>query len=168
MKNTNQTIVSKQDIIDEVIKQLSKELSLAINAANEAHLAAIDDQSVAETQYDTLAIEAGYLAEGQSRRVQEFQQAISAYEALQKSEHLPLEEVKLTALIQLGDDVAKQHWYFIGPSAGGTRCQLNGQTITVITVQSPLAQALLGKQLDDDIEVRLANHYIEDYIANII
>ena len=165
MKNTNQTIVSKQEIIDEVIKQLSKELSLAINAANEAHLAAIDDQSVAETQYDTLAIEAGYLAEGQSRRAQEFQQAISAYEALAKVEHLALEEVQLTALIQLGEDVAKHHWYFIGPSAGGTRCHLNGQTITVITVQSPLAQALLGKQLDDDVEVILANHNIEDYIA---
>lgn len=167
MKKSNQALVNKQDIIDQVIQQLNSELSLAINAANEAHSAAIDDQSVAETQYDTLAIEAGYLAEGQSRRVQEFQQAISAYEALAKTEHLALEEVKLMALIQLGDDVTKRHWYFIGPSAGGYRYHINGQTITIITTQSPLAQALLGKQLDDDVEINLANHSIEDYIATL-
>jgi uncharacterized membrane protein len=77
-------MLNKQQLITIIVSSLSQQLQKAIAAANEAHAAAVDDQSVAETQYDTLAIEAGYLAEGQSRRVTEFQQAIDAYQALTK------------------------------------------------------------------------------------
>ena len=58
----------KLQIIDLILDDLRQAYQGAMHAADQAHSAATDDQSVAETQYDTLAIEAAYLAHGQSQR----------------------------------------------------------------------------------------------------
>jgi len=158
---------NKKQLVDLVVTALSKQLQQAIDAANEAHAAAVDDQSVAETQYDTLAIEASYLAEGQSKRVIEFQHAIDAYKALELIELNSESYIALGALVQLSTDADTNHWFFIGPAAGGFRCQLAQQNITVITPKSPMGIALIGKQLDDDIEVMLGSNKLEDYIITL-
>ncbi len=158
---------NKKQLVDLVVTALSKQLQQAIDAANEAHAAAVDDQSVAETQYDTLAIEASYLAEGQSKRVIEFQHAIDAYKALELLEFNNDSYIALAALVQLSADSDDNHWFFIGPAAGGFRCQIAQQNITVITPQSPMGIALIGKQLDDDIEVMLGSNKLEDYVMTL-
>lgn len=160
-------MLNKQQLVDIIVNSLTQELQKAIDAANEAHAAAVDDQSVAETQYDTLAIEAGYLAEGQSKRVSEFQQAIDAYQALELKNFNVNSTISVTALVQLSADSQSGHWFFIGPAAGGFRCNLAEQNITVITPHSPMGMALLGKQQDDDIEIMLGSSKLEDYIAQI-
>ncbi len=160
-------MLNKQQLVNIIITELTQELHKAIAAANEAHAAAVDDQSVAETQYDTLAIEAGYLAEGQSRRVTEFQQAIDAYQALTRFSFDEKSQVTIGTLVQLAADSASNHWFFIGPAAGGFRCKLAEQNITVITPGSPMGVALLGKQQDDDIEIMLGANKLEDYIAQL-
>jgi transcription elongation GreA/GreB family factor len=156
---------NKKKIIELVITELSKEHQQAIDAANDAHAAAVDDQSVAETQYDTLAIEASYLAEGQSRRVVEFQHAIDAYKSLDLIEFEDDSYIALGALVQLSADSKANHWFFIGPAAGGFRCKINQKNITVITPQSPMGMALIGKQQDDDIELMLGSNKLKDYIS---
>jgi len=160
-------MLDKKQLIDIVISALTQKLQQAIDAANEAHAAAVDDQSVAETQYDTLAIEASYLAEGQSKRVNEFQQAIDAYQALQLVDFDENSLVTLGALVQLAEDSKANHWFFIGPAAGGFRCQQGQQNITVITPQSPMGTALIGKQQDDDVEIMLGANKLEDYIVRV-
>lgn len=164
-------MIDKQTLVNIIIAQLTSELSQAQKAANDAHAAAVDDQSVAETQYDTLAIEAGYLAEGQSKRVTEFQQAIAAYEDLVSHDFNENNQIALTALVQLSADVDENHYFFIAPAAGGFRCQVNQDkvcvNITVITPSSPMALALIGKQQDDDIEIMLGNNKLTDYIAKV-
>ena len=159
--------IDKQTLVTLIVSALEKELNQAISAANEAHSAAVDDQSVAETQYDTLAIEASYLAEGHSRRVQELQTAINDYSILSLLDFNEDSEIALTALVQLSKDTPDNHWFFIGPAAGGFRCLLSKQHITVITPKSPMGLALLGKYQDDDTEVMLGNNKLTDYIAKI-
>jgi len=161
----NQKNIDKQTLVTLIINELKQELNQAINAANEAHAAAVDDQSVAETQYDTLAIEASYLAEGQSRRVQELQTAINDYQGLNFLDFNENKAIALTALVQLSKDSQNQHWFFIGPAAGGFRCILSDQHITVITPQSPMGLALLDKFQDDDIDIKLGHNHLNDYIA---
>ncbi len=159
--------IDKKELVSLVIKYLKKELAQAVSAANEAHAAAVDDQSVAETQYDTLAIEASYLAEGQSRRVQELQEAIFSYQNLILVEFDESKPIALSALVQLNTDNKKQHWFFIGPAAGGFRCQLNEQHITVISPKSPIGNSLMQKFEEDDIDVLLGNSRLIDYIAQV-
>ena len=140
-------------------------------AANNAHKAATDDQSVAETQYDTLAIEQSYLAEGRSRRVDEIRYAIKRLEHFNHDLSLEQQKVMLGSLVQLEQDVLKQHWFFIAPTAGGYRCQLTPQdstiNITVITPQSPMGAALLGKELDEEAIISIGKNKIADFIAAI-
>ena len=160
-------------IIEQVTAQLQQELSLALMAANNAHKAATDDQSVAETQYDTLAIEQSYLAEGQSRRVDEIKYAI------QRLHSFPLEaletklKVAVGAVVQLEKDIDKQQWFFLAPVAGGYRCKLtlesnNILNIVVITPESPLGNALVGKELDDEVNMHIAEKHITDFITAVL
>lgn len=159
--------INKQTLVTLIISELKQELKQAISAANEAHAAAVDDQSVAETQYDTLAIEASYLAEGHSRRVQELHTAIDDYQALNLLNFDENKSITQSALVQLDADSKEQHWFFIGPAAGGFRCQLAEQHVTVITPKSPMGLALMDKYQDDDIQVMLGNSQLTDYIARV-
>lgn len=157
--------INKKKLVSLITKALQLELNQAISAANEAHAAAVDDQSVAETQYDTLAIEASYLAEGQSRRVNEIQKAIKDYQTLKLIDFDENSSITLTALVQLSHDTASKNWFFIGPAAGGFHCKLANQKITVITPQSPMGIALLDKYQEDTIHVLMGNNQLNDYIA---
>lgn len=159
---------NKQTLLTLIIKELEQELNQAISAANEAHAAAVDDQSVAETQYDTLAIEASYLAEGHSRRVQELQTAIADYNAMNLAGFDENKPIALSAMVQLSKDRDNQHWFFIGPAAGGYRCILSKKHITVITPSSPMGAILLGKYQDDDIDIELGNSHLADYITSVL
>lgn len=154
---------TKRSIKHALLNALEYELNDAISAADEAHSAAIDDQSVAETQYDTLAIEASYLAEGHSRRVNELKTAITQLNQLDIERQL--DSVALGALVQLGS--TPDIWYFISPAAAGTRLTINEKTVQVITLQSPLGQSLVGKTIDDDVLLIRGKQKLEDEIIGL-
>ena len=145
--------MNKKQIISEVLAHLEHELLAIKNAANNAHLAATDDQSVAETQYDTLAIEASYLAEGQSRRVDEIQQAKQTTEQLVIRDFHEEIPISLSALVQISEHNNNKQWFFIAPASGGFKGILNGHEYTVITPSSPMAKALIGKFIEDEISL---------------
>ncbi|WP_235839671.1 GreA/GreB family elongation factor [Cognaticolwellia mytili] len=163
--------INKNIIIAKIVAQLQQELTLALAAADNAHKAATDDQSVAETQYDTLAIEQSYLAEGQSRRVAEIREAIKNFEDFQFKIVEEQTTVVLSSLVQMEQDIAKQQWFFIAPAAGGYRCQVTEQdrliSITVITPKSPMGAALLGKELDDEVKLSIGAKTLCDFITDI-
>lgn len=146
-------MIDKHKLKAAILQQLDEELISTIQAAENARLAATDDQSVAETQYDTLAIEQSYLAEGQSRRIEECKKAIHTINMLTLNHFNEESEITLGALIQLDKDESANHWYFLSPTSGGMKVTLSGVIITVITAASPLGQALQGKYLDDEIEL---------------
>ncbi len=161
----SQSVIDKQALVTLIINELKQAFNQAISAANEAHAAAVDEQSIAETQYDTLAIEASYLAEGQSKRVIELQAAINAYQTLHIIDFDENKPIALTALVQLSKDSQNKHWFFIGPAAGGFRCLIDAQHITIITPQSPMGLALIGKYQEDDIDIKLGNNQLRDFIT---
>lgn len=158
----------KSDITSAIIKQLKQELSLAIIATENAHKAATDDQSVAETQYDTLAIEAGYLAHGQAQRVEEINQALKTFQHIEKSLS-NTNHIVIGALVQLESHISNNQYFFIASAAGGYRCEVsieNTQSaITVITPYSPMGKALMGKVCDDEIEFTVAHTTTTDFIS---
>ena len=157
----------KKLLLNKIIEHLYSELKNSELAAKNAHLAATDDQSVAETQYDTLAIEASYLAEGQSRRVDEIKKAINLYQQLKdmgSQEDPPFSQVKIGSLVQLDKDKANRTWFYIGPAAGGFTCKISENTFTLITPKSPMGMALIDKEEGDEITVNLGENIIVDYI----
>ncbi|WP_448213650.1 hypothetical protein [Colwellia sp. MEBiC06753] len=148
--------MNKHDILLNVIAEIKEKLEQAQAAATQAHLAAIDDQSVAETQYDTLAIEAAYLAEGQSRRIEEFKQQIHQLTAFSIQ---PKSQAELGALVALqydnGDNDSErdsniEQYYLILPCGAGIKIVDNYHEVLIITPASPLAKSLQGKLVDDE------------------
>lgn len=131
--------LKKQNIIRFLIDQLQKEHELYERIAEQARKEAIDSEMKQEGKYDTRAIEAGYLAGAQKRRFEEIKLDIQNLEALQVKD-LKGSPASLGALVKLDDG----HWYFLAPVAGGTQVELEGESIKVLSIQSPLARNLIG------------------------
>lgn len=160
----------KLQLIEKILSHLNVELTKLLTAANNAHLAATDEQSIAETQYDTLAIEAGYLAEGQSRRVEELKLEINEFNQLkdfiQQNSKLH-HSVHLGSIVQIHQDKSTNNYFFIAPAAAGFRCEIDDSKFTVITSKSPMGKALIGKSIDDEISVAIGNKILIDDISTI-
>lgn len=143
-------MIDKQKLVVKIIEKLQQELDNAVFAAETARTDATDDQSVAETQYDTLGIEASYLAHGQSERAEKLKQQINQYKKLKPVNFSSDDEINIGCLVKLSSQ-KHNSLYFIGPSAGGIKVFIAEQDVIVITPQAPIAQQLIGKFQYDEI-----------------
>ena len=123
------------------------------NAAKTAHRAATDPENIPDNKYDTLSLEASYVAQGQANRAREIHSALACYLALDVKTFDADSEVRLTALVTLEDADGARRTVFLGPCAGGVRVTHRGEEVTVITPQSPLGRQLLGRGVGDVVEV---------------
>ena len=82
-------IMNKTHVIEHLRFALESQLHRAKEAAKAAHDAATHEESVAETQYDTLGLEAAYLAQGQAERVNECYRDIQAFNTVFKETEFP-------------------------------------------------------------------------------
>lgn len=121
----------------------------AKEAADAARAAAVDEQSIAETQYDSLAIEAGYLAHGHSERADAAFKAKSEYESYFNR---PFKKIEIGALVLLVDDAGQEAWYFIGPCFGGLKVMYKSKVIWTITLEAPLGRKIKGLEVGDDVD----------------
>jgi len=147
-----------------VIQTLQQELSAAMQAAQQAHDAATHEQSKAETQYDTLGLENAYLAEGQSRRIDELIHAISQLENWSIKDFKEDEEIYLGALLTLESQNKKILRLFLAPAGGGISIKQGDYSIKVITPQTPLGQALLGLNVEDTAKLQTGVSYIVTHL----
>ncbi|AZZ97908.1 GreA/GreB family elongation factor [Pseudoalteromonas sp. R3] len=142
--------MNKHHVIEHLKFALECKLQEAQQAANSARADAIHEQSAAETQYDSLSIESGYLAEGQSERVDQAYQAIHAF-ASTYTLSCP-SAIQVGALVELADEQDTHHWFYIGPGEGGLKLTLGTTQVMVITLASPLGQALQGLDVGEEVE----------------
>ncbi|MEH6576319.1 MAG: transcription elongation factor GreAB [Amphritea sp.] len=141
--------MDKQQLIAQIMAKLQEDLEVNIEAANEARDAAIHDESVPETQYDTIGLEASYLAHGQSKRVQELEMNLADYRSLVVRDFSADTPAGLSALVTLQDEFGEERHIFIGPAGGGIQLDLDGYTVIVVTPEAPLGKALIGKYVGD-------------------
>lgn len=146
--------MSKAGLIAAVIERLEADLEVCQQAANEAHQAATHEESVAENQYDTLGLEASYLAEGQSRRVSEIQHEIAAWRGIPEAEVYEDDPVISGCLIVLEAlDSGEQRVLLLGPAAGGMKLAFAELSVTVVTPEAPLGAQLIGKFVGDCVMI---------------
>lgn len=136
-----------------ILARLAEDLSVAVRAAQTAHETATHEENIAENKYDTLGLEAAYLAAGQSRRVEEIRQALSLFENLQLRDFDDGQGIQTSALVQLVNEQDQQRWVFLGPDGAGLKVQFEGNEILVITTRAPLGSALLHRHPGDEVEV---------------
>lgn len=143
----------KERLLEKIITSLSADLVLLTEAAKTAHAAATHEECLPDNKYDTTGLEASYVAQGQANRAQEIRQSLDSYRSLALRPFSPETPIRLTALVTIEDDDGHCRQVFLGPSAGGLKLVEDGVECVVITPEAPLGKALLGKSVDDEIQV---------------
>jgi len=143
--------MNKTDLLQRIIAQLIHDLDVLFTAAKTAHEASIHEQNQPDNKYDTLALEASYVAQGQANRAQELRKSIEIYKQLKL--HHPDDTIRLTSLVTLDDDDGTTKEVFLGPAEGGLKIEHHGKEIVVITPGSPMGRELIGKGVGDTVVI---------------
>ncbi|MFP5520092.1 MAG: hypothetical protein ACLGGX_09325 [Bdellovibrionia bacterium] len=140
--------MNKRELIQKFITELEAELAnleAQIKANKEE---ATHEESKPENEYDTRALEMGYLVKAQSKRILDAKETLAAFK------HTPVRDfdsstpIAATALIEL-DLNGKSQWFLYMPSGGGVSVNFSGQKVQVMTPSSPLGGALLSLKQGD-------------------
>ena len=148
--------MNKHAVLQLILDKLAVDLDIAQRAAQTAYETATHEENIAENKYDTLGLEASYLAAGQARRVEEIKQSLALCQNLPLRPYDDQRGVEVGALLGLEDENGRQQWLFLAPDAAGLKVDVVGQPVTVITPRSPLGKGLLGKRIDEEVEILVA------------
>jgi len=147
----------KAALIAAIIKHLEETRDKALIAAEAARATAVDKENIAENKYDTLGLEAAYLAHGQSSRVQEIVLELAEFYKLATLKAAGPIAVSLGSLVHLTDDKNNSRWLLVGPGAAGLTINHGNITVTVITSDSPLGKSIIGATIDDEVSFAVAD-----------
>ena len=139
-----------------VLERLSQDLLQTEQAARAAHEAATHEENIAENKYDTLGLEAAYLATGQARRAEAIRQAIANWRQFRPRPYDASKGIQLGALVCLVDADDKQQQLFLGPDGGSMKLFSGAELVQVISSEAPLGKAMLGKSEGDEVSMEIA------------
>ncbi|WEL56946.1 GreA/GreB family elongation factor [Pseudomonas kermanshahensis] len=154
--------MDKPLLLTRIVATLEHDVDVLSRAAQTAYEAATAEENIAENKYDTLGLEASYLATGQARRTAEIRQALQIYQQLLLRDYDPARGVQVSNLVTLEDEDGQQRRLFLGPEAAGLKVGEGNERVTVITPRSPLGQQLVGKRVDDEVSLGAQVFFIVD------
>ncbi len=145
--------MDKFSLHQQVLERLADDLLQVEQAARAAHETATHEENIAENKYDTLGLEAAYLATGQARRADAIRQAIANWRQFRPRPYDAGRGIQLGALVRLVDSGDRQQLILLGPEGGSMTLACDDQLVQVISSGAPLAKALLGKCEGDDVSI---------------
>ena len=143
--------MNKEELLHKIITTLTADLAVLTEAAKAAHAAATHSECLPDNKYDTTGLEASYVAQGQANRAQEIRQSLESYRKLTLrpfAENMP---IRLTALVTIEAEDGSLRQVFLGPDAGGLKLLDLATECIVITPESPLGRALLGRSCGEEV-----------------
>jgi transcription elongation GreA/GreB family factor len=140
----------------QVLERLAEDLLQAEQAVRSAHETATHEENIAENKYDTLGLEAAYLATGQARRAEGIRQAMANWRQFRPRPYDVSKGIQLGALVCLVDSDDKQQQFFIGPDGGSMKLVSGAQFVQVISSEAPLGRAMLGKCEGDGVWIQVS------------
>jgi len=149
-------IMDKFLLKQQVLDRLAEDLLQAEQAVRTAHEAATHEENVAENKYDTLGLEAAYLATGQALRAQAIRQAIVNWRQFRPNVHNACEGITLGAVVCLVDADDRQQLLFLGPDGGSMKLAGGAHVVQVISIGTPLGRSMLGKFEGDEVSIQVA------------
>lgn len=157
--------MNKTELAQLIISRLSHDLDVIFSAAKSAHEAATHEENIPDNKYDTLALEASYVAQGQANRAQEIRNSIEAYRLLSPVKSGDV--ARLGSLVTVESEDGARKVIFIGPAEGGLKIMADRTEIMVITPASPLGRELIGKSAGDTVEVATGSGRLEYEIVEV-
>ena len=150
--NSQEASAIKRTLLDELLKKNRAELVDLTHAALENKNFATDQEFKAESKYDTRALEASYLASAEAKRVEELKLEIQILEEIDIKVTERSGEISIGALVELLYSGRKM-LYFLIPTAGGTLLKVKDEAVVVVSVFSPIGDAMLGLKKGNQFEV---------------
>jgi transcription elongation GreA/GreB family factor len=138
----------------QVLERLADDLQQTEQAARAAHETATHEENIAENKYDTLGLEAAYLAAGQARRAEAIRQAMATWRQFRPRPFDAKQGIQLGALVCLADADGQQQQLFLGPDGGSMKVTSGDQLVQVISCESPLGRAMWGKGEGDEVAMQ--------------
>ncbi|TLU64247.1 hypothetical protein FE810_11600 [Thalassotalea litorea] len=139
--------MNKSVLVNQLISTLEAKLQATEDAMLAAHAAATDEQSVPETQYDTLGLEASYLALGQSKRLADLKGKLMGLRNFSPRNFTDDDEISAGALITFAQLDVK---YFLCPFSSGEVLQDGG--VIAISPDSPIGSEIQGLVAGDELK----------------
>lgn len=140
----------------QVVNRLAEDLLQAEEALRAAHETATHEENIAENKYDTLGLEAAYLATGLVRRAEAIRQALANWRQFRPLPYDARKGVQLGALVCLVNSDGKQQHLFLGPDGGSMQLVSGTQRVQVISTEAPLGRAMLGRCEGDEVSIQVA------------
>lgn len=144
--------MNKELFYTRLLETLREEAKHAVDASKDAAEYATNEESRAESKWDTQGLEASYLAAGQAGQARQWADAVEELQSEREDLMRPVERVALGALFRCGFDAEEEYYFFAGV-AGGHVVAVDGVEVTVITPQSALAHRLLGLRVGESFEL---------------
>lgn len=142
----------KEKILNELIDKMKAEMHELEVAAKSNKDFATDQEFKAESKYDTRSLEASYLASAEAKRVEDLKLEIQMLEEVDLKLSAKSDEVCIGSLVNLRHK-DQDRSYFLIPTAGGTLLKVEDQAVLVVSVFSPLGDAVLGLKVGEEFEV---------------
>ncbi|MBW2463093.1 MAG: GreA/GreB family elongation factor [Deltaproteobacteria bacterium] len=160
-------MTDKRLILDALLNRLEAEATELLSAAETTRSGATHAEARPENSKDTRALEASYLARGQAQRVEEVNELITRLRFLDLPNYGEDEVVGPAALVEVEIDGDRIEHLFLVPAGGGHTVEVDGRTIRVITIASPVGRGLLGKEVGDDFKLTIVGKSREYVIESL-
>ena len=152
-------------IIRTFIQQLERELTGMVASARAAHEAATHEESKAEDRHDTFAIEASYLAAGQSARIEELEKVRAELEAYLSGS--PTRDRIAPGCLVSFESGEGSRLVLITRAGGGLKVRVDGVLVQTLSIESPLGSEFPGLRDGDELEVEIRGEMLEFRILGI-
>lgn len=157
--------VDKAALKAELIERLEAERDTLAAAQKATSEGVTHEDAKAESDKDTRATEASYLARGQAKRVEALTADADRVRAMKLRTFGEDTAITLSALIRIADDDGNDKGtLFVAPAGGGTSLV---HAVRVITPQSPLGRALIGARAGDFVTVDRAGRSEEIEVLEV-
>ncbi|MFT4901593.1 MAG: hypothetical protein ACI81V_000867 [Lentimonas sp.] len=140
--------MNKTRFFNALLDQLRGEVRISLDASKDAAEYATNEESRADSQWDTQGLEASYLAAGQAGQARLWAEAITELQSEREDLLKRTDRVALGALFHCDLDGSEEVFFFAGV-AGGQTIRMEKMEVTVITAQSALANRVRGLRAGD-------------------
>jgi hypothetical protein len=141
----------KDRLLAAIRAELRARFDRLTRAAKDAHAAATDPGSKAESKYDTRSLEASYLAAGQARQLEDLGRDLALFDGAALPNFAIDDAIDAGALVEV-ELAGESAWFLLAPAAGGLELTLDDLAITLLTPESTLYRTLLGLRVGDSRE----------------
>jgi hypothetical protein len=144
----------KRRVMERLVERLAATQTQMADLAEGIRRDATHEEAKPENDKDTRALEQTYLARGQAMRAEALVEQIQLLRSIALGPLPKTSPVVAGALVALTDDEGTRCLFF-APHGGGYEFELDGVQVTVVTPVSALGRALLGREVGDEIELRV-------------